>query len=46
MMLGLFRAGVFVNPMGTKIYLSLAHDVDSFEDFEARLVHVLMHLRQ
>ena len=26
MMLGLFRRGVFLNPMGTKLYLSLAHD--------------------
>ena len=25
-MLGLFRRGVFLNPMGTKLYLSLAHD--------------------
>jgi glutamate-1-semialdehyde 2,1-aminomutase len=26
MMLGLFARGVFINPMGTKLYLSLAHD--------------------
>jgi glutamate-1-semialdehyde 2,1-aminomutase len=26
LMLGLFRRGVFLNPMGTKLYLSLAHD--------------------
>ncbi len=26
MMLGLFARGVFLNPMGTKLYLSLAHD--------------------
>ena len=25
LMLGLFRRGVFLNPMGTKLYLSLAH---------------------
>ncbi len=25
-MLGLFARGVFLNPMGTKLYLSLAHD--------------------
>jgi len=25
-MLGLFERGVFLNPMGTKLYLSLAHD--------------------
>jgi glutamate-1-semialdehyde 2,1-aminomutase len=26
LMLGLFRRGVFLNPMGTKLYLSIAHD--------------------
>ncbi|QDT67809.1 Glutamate-1-semialdehyde 2,1-aminomutase [Planctomycetes bacterium MalM25] len=26
LMLGLFRRGVWLNPMGTKLYLSLAHD--------------------
>ncbi len=26
MMLGLFARGVFINPIGTKLYLSLAHD--------------------
>ncbi len=26
LMLGLFARGVFLNPMGTKLYLSLAHD--------------------
>ena len=26
LMLGLFRRGVFINPMGTKLYLSIAHD--------------------
>ena len=26
LMLGLFQRGVFVNPMGTKLYLSVAHD--------------------
>jgi glutamate-1-semialdehyde 2,1-aminomutase len=26
MMLGLFGRGVFINPMGTKLYLSVAHD--------------------
>jgi glutamate-1-semialdehyde 2,1-aminomutase len=25
-MLDLFRRGIFLNPMGTKLYLSLAHD--------------------
>ena len=35
LMLGLFRRGVFLNPMGTKLYLSLAHDeriCDAFLD--------------
>jgi len=38
-MLGLFRRGVFLNPMGTKLYLSIAHDeaminafLDRFDD--------------
>jgi glutamate-1-semialdehyde 2,1-aminomutase len=26
LMLGLFAAGIFLNPMGTKLYLSIAHD--------------------
>ena len=26
LMIGLFDRGVFLNPMGTKLYLSLAHD--------------------
>ena len=25
-MLGLFARGIFINPMSTKLYLSLAHD--------------------
>ncbi|MDX2131421.1 MAG: aminotransferase class III-fold pyridoxal phosphate-dependent enzyme [Planctomycetota bacterium] len=46
MMLGLFRAGVFVNPMGTKLYLSLAHDApggdgDAVPEFLRRLTGVL-----
>ncbi len=35
LMLGLFRRGIFLNPMGTKLYLSLAHergDCDRFLD--------------
>ena len=38
-MLDLFRKGIFLNPMGTKLYLSLAHDeavidamLDRFDD--------------
>ena len=41
MMLGLFDTGVFVNPMGTKLYLSLAHTVDDCDEFVARLQNVL-----
>lgn len=41
MMLGLFRRDVFVNPMGTKLYLSLQHDDAAIEEFLARLALVL-----
>ena len=33
LMLELLRAGVFLNPMGTKLYLSLAHDDVVIEKF-------------
>nr|MBP9902976.1 aminotransferase class III-fold pyridoxal phosphate-dependent enzyme [Verrucomicrobiota bacterium] len=36
LMLALLRAGVFLNPMGTKLYLSLAHDAEATAEF-ARL---------
>ncbi len=32
-MLGLFERGVFLNPMGTKLYLSLAHDEAICDEF-------------
>ena len=32
-MLTLLRAGVFLNPMGTKLYLSLAHDTKAIKGF-------------
>ena len=32
-MLELFRRGVFLNPMGTKLYLSLAHEESSCDEF-------------
>jgi len=32
-MLGLFRRGVFLNPMGTKLYLSIAHDEAIIDEF-------------
>ncbi|MEK7244542.1 MAG: aminotransferase class III-fold pyridoxal phosphate-dependent enzyme [Pseudomonadota bacterium] len=36
LMLGLFKRGVFVNPMGTKLYLSIAHDQVICDEFLAR----------
>ena len=33
LMLELFRRGVFLNPMGTKLYLSLAHQEADFNEF-------------
>lgn len=44
MMLGLFASDVFVNPMGTKLYLSLAHDEAAIAEFEHRLTRVLRNL--
>ncbi len=41
MMLALFERGVFVNPMGTKLYLSLAHDEAACDEFLTRLHDVL-----
>lgn len=41
MMLGLFRRDVFVNPMGTKLYLSMAHEAGHLEEFGARLTDTL-----
>jgi glutamate-1-semialdehyde 2,1-aminomutase len=32
-MLELLRRGVFLNPMGTKLYLSLAHTESAIEEF-------------
>ena len=36
LMLGLFARGVFLNPMGTKLYLSVAHDEDVCDELLAR----------
>ena len=41
MMLGLFARGVFINPMGTKLYLSIAHDEAICSEFCRRLDAVL-----
>jgi len=40
-MLGLFDRGVFLNPMGTKLYLSLAHDEAACDAFLDRFDDVL-----
>ncbi|KAB2659763.1 MAG: aminotransferase class III-fold pyridoxal phosphate-dependent enzyme [Verrucomicrobia bacterium] len=41
LMLGLSRGGVFLNPMGTKLYLSLAHDDAAIDEFGDRLAAAL-----
>ncbi|MGV2292400.1 aspartate aminotransferase family protein [Trinickia sp. YCB016] len=41
MMLGLFERGIFLNPMGTKFYLSIAHDESICDMFCNRLEDVL-----
>jgi glutamate-1-semialdehyde 2,1-aminomutase len=41
LMLKLFRRGVFLNPMGTKLYLSLAHDEAVCDDLLQRLEEAL-----
>jgi glutamate-1-semialdehyde 2,1-aminomutase len=41
LMLALFSRGIFLNPMGTKLYLSLAHDEASCEEFCATLADAL-----
>lgn len=43
-MLGLFRRGVFLNPMGTKLYLSLAHTTEDIEELGSRLASTLTSL--
>ena len=44
MMMGLFERNVFLNPMGTKLYLSLAHDHGVCDEFLTRLKAVLTDL--
>jgi glutamate-1-semialdehyde 2,1-aminomutase len=41
LMLGLFARGVFLNPMGTKLYLSLAHDEAACGAFLDRFAEAL-----
>ena len=40
-MLALLRAGVFLNPMGTKLYLSLAHDASAIGEFVSHFADAL-----
>jgi len=42
LMLGLFHRGIFLNPMGTKLYLSLAHDENTCDELLDCLDDVLM----
>ena len=44
LMLGLFSRGVFLNPMGTKLYLSLAHDDAVCDQFLERFEDALADL--
>ena len=45
LMLELFRAGVFLNPMGTKLYLSLAHDDAAIDQFARHFATALKNTR-
>ena len=40
-MLALFRKAVFLNPMGTKLYLSIAHDEAVIDEFLGRFDEAL-----
>jgi glutamate-1-semialdehyde 2,1-aminomutase len=44
LMLALVREGVFLNPMGTKLYLSLAHDDAALDQFAKRLARAATQL--
>ena len=46
LMLALLRAGVFLNPMGTKLYLSLAHDSQVIEEFAGHFAGALLATRE
>jgi glutamate-1-semialdehyde 2,1-aminomutase len=45
-LLDLLRRGVFLNPMGTKLYLSLAHEEATLDRFAERLAQSLASLPQ
>ena len=40
-MLELFARGIFLNPMSTKFYLSLAHDEEACDEFAAAFAAAL-----
>ncbi|MBX3412882.1 MAG: aspartate aminotransferase family protein [Pirellulales bacterium] len=44
LMLELFARGIFLNPMGTKLYLSVAHDEAVCDDFLTRFRAALTHV--
>ena len=44
-MLELVQSGVFLNPMGTKSYLSLAHDETACAEFGERLAAAIERVR-
>jgi glutamate-1-semialdehyde 2,1-aminomutase len=41
LMLALLKAGIFLNPMGTKLYLSLAHDSKAIAEFVGHFTDAL-----
>lgn len=45
LMLELFRSGVYLNPMSTKLYLSLAHDESALETFAGCFQKALVQIR-
>ena len=45
-MLELLRLGVFLNPMGTKLYLSLAHGAKEIEEIISRFTDALQRTRK
>ncbi len=45
MMLGLFKRGVFLNPMGTKLYISIAHDRTILDSFLSRFEDCLREIK-
>ena len=44
LMLELFGRGIFLNPMGTKLYLSLAHTEDTCDEFRNRFEDALRNI--